>query len=109
LYGILFDSSKAEVKPESKDTMAEIGKLLATNKSLKLLVVGHTDNVGGFAANLELSKKRADAVVAQLVSQSKVDARRLQSFGVAYASPVAPNVEEAGRARNRRVELVANN
>jgi outer membrane protein OmpA-like peptidoglycan-associated protein len=109
LYGILFDSSKAEVKPESKDTMAEIGKLLAANKSLKLLVVGHTDNVGGFAANLELSKKRADAVVAQLVSQYKVDARRLQSFGVAYASPVAPNVEEAGRARNRRVELVANN
>ncbi len=109
LYGILFDSSKAEVKSESKDTMAEIGKLLATNKSLKLLVVGHTDNVGGFAANLELSKKRADAVVAQLVSQYKVDAKRLQSFGVAYASPVASNVEEAGRAKNRRVELVANN
>jgi len=109
LYGILFDSSKADVKPESKDTMAEIGKLLAANKSLRLLVVGHTDNVGGFAANLELSKKRADAVVAQLVSQYKVDAKRLQGFGVAYASPVAPNVDEAGRARNRRVELVANN
>ena len=99
LYGILFDSSKAEVKPESKDTMAEIGKLLAANKSLKLLVVGHTDNVGGFPANLELSKKRADAVVAQLVSQYKVDAKRLQAFGVAYASPVASNVEEAGRAQ----------
>jgi len=109
LYGILFDSSKAEVKPESKDTMAEIGKLLAANKSLKLLVVGHTDNVGGFAANLELSKKRADAVVAQLISQYKVDAKRLQSFGVAYASPMASNVEESGRAKNRRVELVANN
>jgi OOP family OmpA-OmpF porin len=109
LYGILFDSSKAEVKPESKDTMAEIGKLLAANKSLKLLVVGHTDNVGGFAANLELSKKRADAVVAQLIGQYKVDAKRLQAFGVAYASPVAPNTDEAGRARNRRVELVANN
>lgn len=109
LYGIMFDSSKAEVKPESKDTMAEIGKLLAANKSLRLLVVGHTDNVGGFPANLELSKKRADAVVAQLISQYKVDAKRLQAFGVAYASPVASNVEEAGRARNRRVELVANN
>ena len=109
LYGILFDTSKADVKPESKDTMAEIGKLLAANKSLKLLVVGHTDNVGGFAPNLDLSKKRADAVVAQLVSQYKVDAKRLQAFGVAYASPVASNVDEAGRARNRRVELVANN
>lgn len=109
LYGILFDSSKADVKAESKETMAEIGKLLAANKSLKLLVVGHTDNVGGFAANLELSKKRADAVVAQLIGQYKVDAKRLQAFGVAYASPVASNVEETGRAKNRRVELVANN
>jgi OOP family OmpA-OmpF porin len=109
LYGILFDSGKAEVKPESKATMDEIGKLLAANKSLKLLVVGHTDNVGGFAPNLDLSKKRADAVVAQLVSQYKVDAKRLQSFGVSYASPVAPNVDDGGRSRNRRVELVANN
>jgi OmpA-OmpF porin, OOP family len=109
LYGILFDSGKAEVKPESKATMDEIGKLLAANKSLKLLVVGHTDNVGGFAPNLDLSKKRADSVVAQLVSQYKVDAKRLQSFGVSYASPVAPNVDDGGRSRNRRVELVANN
>lgn len=109
LYGILFDSGKTEVKPESKATMDEIAKLLATNKSLKLLVVGHTDNVGGFAPNLDLSRKRAEAVVAQLVSQHKVAANRLQAFGVAYASPVAPNIDEAGRTRNRRVELVSNN
>jgi len=109
LYGILFDSNKAEVKAESKATMDQIGKLLAANKSLKLLVVGHTDNVGGFAPNLDLSKKRAEAVVAQLVSQYKVPAGRLQAFGVSYASPVASNIDESGRARNRRVELVANN
>jgi outer membrane protein OmpA-like peptidoglycan-associated protein len=109
LYGILFDTGKTEVKTESKATMDEIAKLLAANKALKLLVVGHTDNVGGFAANLELSKKRAEAVVAQLVSQHKVAPGRLQAFGVAYASPVASNVDEGGRARNRRVELVANN
>lgn len=109
LYGILFDSGKTEVKAESKATMDEIGKLLAANKSLKLLVVGHTDNVGGFPSNLELSKKRAEAVVAQLVSHYKVAPNRLQAFGVAYASPVAPNLDESGRAKNRRVELVANN
>jgi outer membrane protein OmpA-like peptidoglycan-associated protein len=109
LYGILFDSGKTEVRPESKATMDEIAKLLATNKSLKLLVVGHTDNVGGFTPNLDLSKRRAESVVAQLVAQYKVDAKRLQAFGVSYASPVASNVDEAGRARNRRVELVANN
>jgi OmpA-OmpF porin, OOP family len=108
LYGILFDSGKTDVKAESKATMDEIAKLLAANKSLKLLVVGHTDNVGGFAPNLDLSRKRAEAVVAQLVGQYKVDAKRLQAFGVSYASPVAANVDEAGRAKNRRVELVAN-
>jgi outer membrane protein OmpA-like peptidoglycan-associated protein len=109
LYGIQFDSGRTEVKTESKATMDEIAKLLATNKSLKLLVVGHTDNVGGFAPNLELSRKRAEAVVAQLVAQYKVAPARLQALGVAYASPVASNLEESGRARNRRVELVANN
>jgi OmpA-OmpF porin, OOP family len=109
LYGILFDSGKADVKPDSKPTMDEISKLLAANRTLKVLVVGHTDNVGGFASNLELSKKRAEAVVAQLVSQYKVAPARLQAFGVSYASPVAPNIDESGRAKNRRVELVANN
>jgi outer membrane protein OmpA-like peptidoglycan-associated protein len=108
LYGILFDSGKTDVKAESKATMDEIAKLLSANRSLKLLVVGHTDNVGGFAPNLELSKRRAEAVVAQLVSQYKVEAKRLQAFGVSYASPVAANTDEAGRGRNRRVELVAN-
>jgi OOP family OmpA-OmpF porin len=109
LYGIHFDSGKTEVKQESKATMDEIGKLLAANKTLKLLVVGHTDNVGGFTPNVDLSRKRAEAVVAQLVSQYRIPAARLQAFGVAYASPVAPNIDEPGRARNRRVELVANN
>jgi outer membrane protein OmpA-like peptidoglycan-associated protein len=109
LYGILFDSGKTEVKSESKATMDEIAKLMAANRSLKLLVVGHTDNVGGFGPNLDLSKRRAESVVAQLVGQYKVDPKRLQAFGVSYASPVAPNVDESGRAKNRRVELVANN
>jgi outer membrane protein OmpA-like peptidoglycan-associated protein len=109
LYGILFDSGKTDVKAESKATMDEIAKLLAANKSLKLLVVGHTDNVGGFAPNLDLSRKRAESVVAQLVSRYKVAPGRLQAFGVSYASPVASNIDETGRAKNRRVELVANN
>jgi outer membrane protein OmpA-like peptidoglycan-associated protein len=108
LYGILFDSGRTDVKPESKATMDEIAKLLSANRSLKLLVVGHTDNVGGFAPNLDLSKRRAEAVVAQLVSQYKIDTKRLQAFGVSYASPIAANTDEAGRGRNRRVELVAN-
>jgi OmpA-OmpF porin, OOP family len=106
VYGIYFDTGKADLKPESDATLAEIAKLLASNSALKLHVVGHTDNVGGFAANMTLSKQRADAVVAALVSKYHVSAARLQAAGVGPLAPVASNKSEEGRAKNRRVELV---
>lgn len=107
LYGILFDTGKAELKPDSADALAEIGKLMAGDATLKLLVVGHTDSVGAFESNRELSQLRAKAVVAALVAQQGVAAPRLSSFGASFAAPVASNADEAGRAKNRRVELVA--
>ncbi len=107
LYGILFDTGKADLKPDSVQALQEIGKLMASDAKLKLLVVGHTDNVGGFESNRELSQRRAKAVVAALVAQQNVAAARLQSFGASYAAPVASNAAEAGRAKNRRVELVS--
>jgi OmpA-OmpF porin, OOP family len=109
LYGLYFDSGKADVKPESRDTLDQIAKLLSGTPSLKLLVVGHTDNVGEFASNTDLSKRRADAVVAALSSQYKVDRKRLTPVGVSFASPIAPNTSDEGKAKNRRVELVPNN
>lgn len=109
LYGLYFDTGKADVKPESKDTLDQIGKLLSISPALKLLVVGHTDNVGEFASNMDLSKRRADAVVAALASLYKIDRKRLTPVGVSFASPMAPNAGEEGRAKNRRVELVPNN
>lgn len=109
LYGLYFDSGKAEVKPESKATLEQIAKLLSTTPSLKLLVVGHTDNVGEFGANMDLSRRRADAVIAALAAQYKVDRKRLTPVGVSFASPIAPNNSEDGKAKNRRVELVPNN
>jgi outer membrane protein OmpA-like peptidoglycan-associated protein len=109
LYGLYFDSGKADVKPESKDTLDQIAKLLASSPALKLLVVGHTDNVGEFASNMDLSKRRADAVIAVLAAQYKADRKRLTPVGVSFASPVAPNTSEDGKAKNRRVELVPNN
>ena len=109
LYGVYFDSNKADVKAESKDALEEIARLLKSNPSLKVLVVGHTDNVGGLAANMDLSKRRAEAVVNALVSQYKADSKRVTPMGVSFASPVASNATEEGRAKNRRVELVANN
>lgn len=109
LYGLYFDSGKADVKPESKDTLEQIARLLAGTPTLKLLVVGHTDNVGEFASNTDLSKRRADAVITVLASQYKADRKRLTPVGVSFASPIAPNTSDDGKAKNRRVELVPNN
>ena len=106
LYGIYFDTDKADLKLESAATIAEIATLLNDNRDLQLLVVGHTDNVGSFTYNRELSEKRAAAVVNELTSEYGIRAERLQPVGVSYACPVASNKTEEGRALNRRVELV---
>ena len=106
LYGILFDVNKTDLKPESDATLQEIGKLLAADPALKLLVVGHTDNVGTFEFNRDLSNRRAAGVVEALVVRFKVSKERLFPFGCSFASPAAPNTTEEGRAKNRRVELV---
>ena len=75
--------------------------------SLRLHVVGHTDNVGALAHNMTLSKQRAEAVVNALVTNYQIAAARLIANGVGPLAPVASNAAEEGRAKNRRVELVA--
>ncbi|WP_223669862.1 OmpA family protein [Kangiella shandongensis] len=107
LYGLYFDSNKASIKSESKPTLDEIAKLLKDNPDLKLLVVGHSDNQGDFAYNVDLSKRRAASVKQALTSNYGINASRLKPWGVGYAAPVASNNAEQGRAKNRRVELVA--
>lgn len=106
LYGIYFDTNKTEVKTESDPMLQEMAKLLKNNPALKLFVVGHTDNTGTFSSNMELSHRRAQAVVNALVSKHAVAKDRLMPIGVSFAAPVAPNKTEEGRAKNRRVELV---
>jgi len=106
LYGIYFDTNRSEIKPASQPALAEIAKLLKKQSSLNLHVVGHTDNIGGYAFNMALSKRRADAVVGALQNEYGIPASRLTANGVAYLAPVASNTTEAGRAKNRRVELV---
>jgi outer membrane protein OmpA-like peptidoglycan-associated protein len=106
LYGIYFDFNKAEVKPESDEALTEIAKLLRARPALNVLVVGHTDAVGAFDSNRTLSQRRAEAIVSSLASKHKVDNKRLFPVGVAFASPVATNTTDEGRAKNRRVELV---
>jgi outer membrane protein OmpA-like peptidoglycan-associated protein len=106
LYGVYFDTNKSEIKPESKAQMDEIAKLLTNDPKLNILVVGHTDSTGDYAANLALSKARADAVTAALVRDYRIAASRLTAVGVGMAAPVASNDQEQGRSRNRRVEIV---
>jgi OmpA-OmpF porin, OOP family len=106
LYGIYFDTARSDLKPESKPQLDEMARLLGNDKALKVLIVGHTDNEGVVEQNVALSQKRADAVVAALVSTHRVDPARLKSRGVASFSPVSTNRTESGRAKNRRVEMV---
>jgi outer membrane protein OmpA-like peptidoglycan-associated protein len=106
VYGIYFDTGKADVKPESDATLKEIAKLLQGHPQLKLYVVGHTDNQGALDMNMDLSRRRAEAVLAALTTKYAVPAARLKAFGCGPYSPVASNDSEDGRAKNRRVELV---
>ena len=106
IYGVYFDSDSAEIKAESSPALAEIARLLDMRPSLKLLVVGHTDNQGEYEYNIGLSGRRDTAVAEALINQYGIDGSRLRPAGVGYLAPVAANDTPAGREKNRRVELV---
>ncbi len=106
LYGIFFDFDKADIKPESKPALEEIAKLLRTNTSLNLYVVGHSDMQGTLAYNMSLSERRAKAIVEELVRNYGISASRLTGAGVGPLAPVSTNKTDGGRKLNRRVELV---
>jgi OOP family OmpA-OmpF porin len=106
VYGINFDTGKSAIKPESAQVLGEIAKLLNADPSLKITVVGHTDNVGGVDSNLKLSQDRAEAVLQALVRDHGIAPARLRSYGCGQFAPVASNDTDEGRAKNRRVELV---
>ncbi len=107
LYGIQFDFDKDVVKAESKPTLDEMAKLLDAKPSLRLKIIGHTDNKGAADYNLDLSSRRAANVAAALVGGYRIDPARLTSEGAGASRPIASNDAEEGRAKNRRVELVA--
>ena len=106
VYGIYFDTGKAVVKAESAQALAGVEELLEKNSDMRIFVVGHTDSAGDFDYNIDLSQKRAAAVVEVLVSQHHIERGRLEPYGVGPLVPVATNTTDEGRARNRRVEIV---
>ena len=108
IYGVYFDTDKADLKPESKDALTEMAQAIkAAGAGKKFLIVGHTDNQGAFEYNQTLSARRAKAVTEALARDYGLAPGSVVSVGVGMAAPVASNADEAGRAKNRRVEIVA--
>jgi outer membrane protein OmpA-like peptidoglycan-associated protein len=103
---IRFATNSAVILPESATALAQIGKILRDDPKLELIIEGHTDSVGGAEANLDLSRKRADAVKRWLADKEAVSEVRLTTVGYGLTRPVADNANEDGRAQNRRVELL---
>lgn len=106
LYGIHFDVDKATIKPQSEPVIAQIAAVMKQNPSWRFRVEGHTDSDGGYQHNMVLSQQRAQAVVNDLVNRYHIARSRLTAQGFGYSRPVAPNTTAAGKALNRRVELV---
>jgi len=105
VYGIYFDYNSDKIKPESEPVLREIAEALENNPDWELTVDGHTDNIGGDAYNLELSKRRAAAVKQALAARFGVNPGRLVTSGYGESRPVDRNDTLEGRAKNRRVEL----
>jgi outer membrane protein OmpA-like peptidoglycan-associated protein len=104
VYGINFDTGKATLKADSERVLQEVLSLMQQREDWRFEVQGHTDNVGAEAANQALSDQRAAAVVAWLVKNG-IEAGRLTAKGYGDTQPVADNMSDEGRAKNRRVEL----
>ena len=102
LYGIYFDTDRAVLKSESRPALEQIAKLLAGEAQLNVFIVGHTDSQGPYAYNLDLSRRRAEAIAEELVKNYRIGAPRLRTAGVAHLAPVGSNGNEAGRALNRQ-------
>jgi len=105
-HGILFDTDSDRVKPESAAVIQSIAKGLMQATDLNFEIDGHTDSTGNAAHNMDLSKRRAEAVKSILVSQFSIDAGRLTTAGFGSSKPIDSNSTSEGKANNRRVEFV---
>jgi OmpA-OmpF porin, OOP family len=105
-HGINFDTDSDRLKPESGAVLKQVAAGLQKNPSLKLEIDGYTDSVGDAAHNVDLSKRRAQAVASALASQFGIEAARLTVNGFGANKPIASNDTSDGRAANRRVEFL---
>lgn len=104
--GILFDVNSDRIKPESYGVLKDIAAVLSENAGVRVKVIGHTDSDGDEKFNLDLSKRRAEAVKNALVKEFKISADRLETDGKGESEPADKNDTPEGKANNRRVEFV---
>ena len=102
--GLLYDFDSAAVKPTARRNLSALATSLEKYPKSDLLILGHTDSVGTDSYNKGLSVRRADAAAEYLVSQG-VDRSRIATGGLGEEEPIAPNSDQTGRGRNRRVEV----
>jgi outer membrane protein OmpA-like peptidoglycan-associated protein len=103
--GILFDVDKYNLKTEAQSNLQNLAASLQKNPETNVIIIGHTDNTGSAAHNIDLSIKRADAVK-NYIALANVDPNRLSVQGKGDTEPIADNGTPEGRAQNRRVEIV---
>ena len=106
VYDILFETGAAAIKPESAAVLKNVADYMNAHANKKFFVVGHTDNTGDFSANMALSENRAKTVLNELTAKYAVKPEQLKAYGVSSLAPVASNSTEAGKAKNRRVDIV---
>lgn len=106
LSDLSFGSGSSDLGEGPFASLSALAEFLKSDSGLRVALVGHTDTVGGLTPNIALSKRRAASVLERLVSVHGVPRAQLDAEGMGYLSPIAPNLDKAGREANRRVEAV---
>lgn len=106
LSDLAFETGSAELGDAPFASLQILADYLRANPDITIALVGHTDAVGSLDGNIALSKRRAGSVLERLATTYGVPRRQMEAEGMGYLSPVAPNLTEAGREANRRVEVI---
>ena len=106
LVGLGFDSGKSDLRPDSFDLLAKVEKAIDVFPRSELIIEGHTDSYGGDDSNQRLSQDRAESVQQYMINAMRIPSYRLIAIGYGETNPVANNETAAGRAKNRRIDVV---
>jgi outer membrane protein OmpA-like peptidoglycan-associated protein len=103
---VLFDFNESKLKPGAKNQLNDASREIQQSSGGRILIEGHTDNVGSIEYNQVLSENRALAVREYLVSMGKLQGINIEAYGYGKSRPIASNDTEKGREKNRSVEII---